>query len=363
MNAEISILTKGEEQIWDAYVLKHPNSNLYHLSGWKAVIENVYGHPTHYLLAKNDRDEIAGILPLVHLKHFLFGSNLVSMPYFDMAGVLADDAVLEKSLISEAVRIAIRLNADAIELRNAIDSVLDVEGLSFLPDHHINAHCSLVNRSHKTRMILELPESSERLWKSFKSKLRSQIRKPEKEGLQPEIGGKELLDDFYQVFVVNMRDLGSPVHSKKILAETLLRFEDTSRVVMVYLGGKPIACSLVIGFRGVLENPWASSLREHSRLSPNMLLYWTMLAYACDNGYKKFDFGRSSPDEGTYKFKKQWGAELYPLNWHYIDFSNKISGESILDKAEFQIAAQVWKKLPVSATKIFGPAIRKHIAL
>lgn len=363
MDAEISILTEEENHIWDAYVLKHPNSNLYHLSGWKDVIEKVYGHSTYYLFATRDSDEIAGILPLVHLKHFLFGNNLVSMPYFDMGGALTDDDALEKSLISGAVRLAIRLNADSIELRNADDSVLDADGLSFLSDHHKDNPCSLITRSHKSRMILELPESSERLWKSFKSKLRSQIRRPEKEGLQAKFGGKELLDDFYRVFAVNMRDLGSPVHSKRMMERALIQFEETCRIVIVFLDEKPIACSLMVSFKNIMENPWASSLREYSRLSPNMLLYWTMLKYSCDNGYKWFDFGRSSPNEGTFKFKKQWGAEPRPLYWHFIDFNNSTSEKLISDEEKFEKAIQVWKKLPVGMTEALGPLIRKYIGL
>ena len=106
-----------------------------------------------------------------------------------------------------------------------------------------------------------------------------------------------------------MRDLGSPVHSKRMIESVLEEYPEKSTVMIIYKDDKPVACGLVIGHRDILENPWASSLRNYSNLSPNMLLYWTMLEYACDNGYKKFDFGRSTPGEGTYKFKKQWGAK------------------------------------------------------
>ena len=119
----------------------------------------------------------------------------------------------------------------------------------------------------------------------------------------------------------------------------------------------------MVGFRDTLENPWASSLREYSRLSPNMLLYWTMLEYACDNGYSYFDFGRSSPDEGTYKFKKQWGAEPIPLHWHYILLNGQPIIEETSEKSKFEKAIHFWKKLPVRVTKIIGPMIRKNIGL
>jgi len=212
-------------------------------------------------------------------------------------------------------------------------------------------------------MLLDLPESIETLMKSFKAKLRSQIKKPMKEGLRPKVGNLELLDDFYKVFSINMRDLGSPVHSKKLMQKVLQEFPENAKIVIVYKKNAPIASSLIIGFKDTLENPWASSLREYSRLAPNMLLYWTMLEYACDNGYAYFDFGRSSPDEGTYKFKEQWGSKPTPLHWHYISLDGKPIDEETSEKSQFGKAIQFWQKLPVSFTRIIGPPIRKHIGL
>ena len=212
-------------------------------------------------------------------------------------------------------------------------------------------------------MLLNLPESSEALMKSFKAKLRSQIRKPVKEGLKAKVGGLEFLNDFYHVFCINMRDLGSPVHSKKLMRNVLEEFADKAKILMVHKGSLPVACSLVVGFKDTLENPWASALREYSRLSPNMLLYWTMLEYACNNGYTYFDFGRSSPEEGTYKFKEQWGAQSTTLHWHYVSLNEKLNDEETSEKSKFNKLINCWKKLPVSITKIMGPSIRKHIGL
>jgi FemAB-related protein (PEP-CTERM system-associated) len=211
-------------------------------------------------------------------------------------------------------------------------------------------------------MLLELPESSEALMGSFKSKLRSQIRKPEKEGLAGKVGGLELLDDFYKVFSINMRDLGSPVHSKRFIKSVLEAFPEESRICLVYKEQQPVACSIILGFNGTVYNPWASSLRKYSKLSPNMLLYWTMLQYACDGGYKYFDFGRSSIEESTYKFKEQWGAKPQLLYWYYISL-NSLPFKIDTEKSKFDLAIRIWQKLPVLLTLVLGPPIRKNIGL
>jgi len=383
---KIKIIRSNDANAWDTYVLSHPRATLYHLSGWQNVIEKTYGHKTYYLIAvKNPQQKpaknpinsinptdpinpidpnnpILGILPLVHLKHFLFGNSLISIPFFDMGGILGDDVPTEKVLLQEAIKIGEKLKVDNIELRHTepLPWFNDFNPIS--PNNSTNP-ITTVTKSHKVRMLLELPESSDILMKSFKSKLRSQIKKPLKEGLTSKVGGLELLNDFYEVFSINMRDLGSPVHSKKIMRNVLEGFLDKAKIVIVYKDDQPVACSVVVGFKDTLENPWASALRKYSRLSPNMLLYWAMLEYACDNGYAYFDFGRSSPDEGTYKFKKQWGSEPTPLHWQYIYLKDAPADSVTTEKSKFDKAIQYWQKLPVSVTKFLGPKIRKHIGL
>jgi len=386
MSIQIRSIEPVNKSAWDKYVSAHPRATLYHLSGWQNVIAKTYGHKTYYLMAvKNDsqaetinpikptnptnsidpNNQVVGILPLVHLKHFLFSNSLISIPFFDMGGILADDEKTENALLKEAVDFGEKLKVDNIELRHIYPvKFFEEESGAYLTGASDSSNSlTYVTRSHKVRMLLELPESSEILMKSFKSKLRSQIKKPLKEGLISKIGGIELLNDFYKVFSINMRDLGSPAHSKALIKNVLEEFPGKAKIIMAYKESEPVACSVVVGFKDTLENPWASALREFSRLSPNMLLYWTMLEYASDNGYTFFDFGRSSPDEGTYRFKKQWGAKPNPLHWHYVYLKDVPADSETSEKSKFDKAIQYWQKLPVTVTKVIGPRIRKHIGL
>ena len=413
MQISIRKFEDSDRKLWDDYVQANPKGTLYHLSGWKNIIEKTYGHKTYYLMATDPHGHaqttqtsvlspqssalnqtsdlrpqtsaITGLLPLVHMKHFLFGNRLISMPFMDIGGILADNEETEQALLAEALKLAKKLKATEIELRQteplnclkekdsfAQTSDLSPQASALTPQSSVlspqsfvlNPQSSFV-KSNKSRMLLKLPESSEILWKSFKSKLRSQIKKPIKEGLTVKIDGLDLIDNFYRVFLVNMRDLGSPVHSKNLIKSVLSEYAENAKILIVYKGAKPVAGSIVIGLNGSLHNPWASSLRDYARLSPNMLLYWSMLEYAVDNNYNLFDFGRSTPDEGTYKFKKQWGAIPSSLHWHY--FSNKDvvqnNGDTADEKTKFEKAIQYWQKLPVPITRVVGPMIRKHIGL
>ena len=353
-----------DSNLWDAYVSAHPQATLYQLSGWLRVIRKVYGHKVYSIAAiePGDAGRIVGVLPLVHIRHPLFGNRLVSMPFFDMGGVLADTPEIEKALLDHALSLAHRLGASGLELRHTTPSAALSAEADLKPGvNGQSLHCR--TWSQKVRMLLDLPGSSEALLKSFKSKLRSQINRALKEGLQITSGGAELVDEFYGVFLENMRDLGSPVHSRRLMENAVLEFPERARVFVVSRNGTPLAASLAFGFKGILMNPWASALRRFSHLSPNMLLYWGMLDHAARNGFARFDFGRSTPGEGTFKFKEQWGARPAPLHWQYIDWGAARSQNGSDLGRRFELAGAVWKRLPLAATRVFGPVIRKYISL
>jgi serine/alanine adding enzyme len=361
----LQITTSSDPIAWDAYVCSHPKACLYHLSGWLRVIHKTYGHKVYSLAAVESGDSvrIAGILPLVHMKYPLFGNTLVSMPFFDMGGVLADSPAAEKNLLDHALSLAEGLGARSIELRHTASSALLSGQHEFQSVFNGKPlHCRA--RSQKVRMLLDLPGSSDALMKSFKSKLRSQISRPIKEGLKVKSGGAELVDEFYEVFSENMRDLGSPVHAKLLIKNVLTEFPNQARIFLIHKTDLSLATALTIGFNDTLENPWASALRRYGNLSPNMLLYWKMLEYAADNGFRRFDFGRSSPGEGTFKFKEQWGASPAPLRWYNLVLSGAITESSGGNPGRlYNVPIEIWKRLPVAVTRVLGPPIRKHISL
>jgi FemAB-related protein (PEP-CTERM system-associated) len=187
------------------------------------------------------------------------------------------------------------------------------------------------------------------------------VRKAEKNGLSLRLGQLELLDDFYAVFARNMRDLGTPVYGKDFFRNVLLGFPDTTRILAVIKEGKTIAAGIVSWYRLTMEMPWASSIGDYKSLCPNNLLYWEAIQFAIVNGCTGFDFGRSTPNEGTFNFKKQWGAEPVQLYWQYLLESGQSMPELNNKNPKFEMAIKVWQKLPVALTKLVGPRIVRSI--
>jgi hypothetical protein len=73
-----------------------------------------------------------------------------------------------------------------------------------------------------------------------------------------------------------------------------------------------------------------------------------------------FDFGRSTIDSNTFRFKKQWGAEPEPSVWQYYVRRGTI-GQLRPDNARFGLAIRAWQRLPLWLTRLVGPAIVRGI--
>jgi FemAB-related protein (PEP-CTERM system-associated) len=270
---------------------------------------------------------------------------MVSVPYFNYGGICADNEKITSELLEKTVNIAAENHVEHVELRHLQNRIADFPV-----------------KTAKVSVRLEIPKNSEILWKSFSSKLRSQIRRPTKGGMYSHFGREDELDGFYTVFSVNMRDLGTPVYPKEFFANILKQFPETTWICTVYTKeGRPVASGFLIGFKETLEIPWASSLRSYNQDSPNMLLYWSVLTFACQNGYRVFDFGRSTPGEGTYKFKEQWGAKPVQLYWHYWLKNGGPLPELNPDNPKYKIMIKIWQKLPVSLARWIGPHIVKNL--
>ena len=330
---------------------RHGEALFSHLAGWGRALATTYDLPLFFLQARETgEDESAGILPVMLFAPPHSPRRLISLPYTDAAGILADSRDTRKLLLEKSLNLAEEVGAVHVELRQYDRLLPEVCTALQEPWSH-------TEHSFKIGLKRPLPDTEANLWDDLPAKVRNQVRKARRYGCVGRIGGSELLGDFYGVFSENMRDLGSPVHAFELFENALDRMP-YARCVVIYCRDVPAAGAMVFKHGGTLFNPWASSLRRFRPDCPNMLLYWTMLSFGIEWGCSRFDFGRSSPGATTCRYKMQWGARPAPLYWHV--FSKKShtwqpDNESLVDEG--------WKKMDLAAARLQGPAIRRWISL
>jgi len=330
----------GTEQEWDLFAGLQKGYTHFHRLGWRALIGDVFGHECLYLAARED-GELIGVLPLVRVRSIVFGHYLVSMPFLNYGGPLGSDSGIG-ALVEEAASIARRENVKLLELRSRVP--LDI---------------SLAASHRKITVVLDLPDDPDILFRRFDAKLRSQIRRPQKEGVTVQFG-PEQVQPFFGVFARHMRDLGTPTQPLAFFRALVHHFSEDCWFACAYLSGKPVAAGCGFRFGDEFEMTWACSLRAYNREAPNMLLYWACMQRAIAEGVKVFNFGRCTPGAGTHRFKMQWGGREEPLWWYGLGVTRHATTPSPHD-SPFRFGPRVWRRLPESIATAFGPSIVRYI--
>jgi FemAB-related protein (PEP-CTERM system-associated) len=325
-------LLRGGEVPWS----RHPT--------WLTVLARGLNH-VPYALEAVEQGETCGFVALSYVRSALFGKFLVSLPYVNYGGVAATDDRTAGLLVECAARLADQQGVRYLELRH---------------ERPLEHPLLTQTRTDKVHLRLPLPPSADALWQQLSAKVRNQVRKGEKNGFAVLWGGCHLLGDFYNVFSRNMRDLGTPVYGRRLFRAVLEQFPDRAELCVLRAGRRPVAAALLVHGKGVTEVPSASSLRAYNPSCANMFMYAQLLQRSIERGQANFDFGRSSQDSNTFRFKKQWGAQPFPAVWQYYVREGEIGGLRT-ENPRYQRWIRLWQRLPLAITRLLGPRIVRGI--
>ncbi len=334
----------GTPDAWDTFVRGCPGWTHFHLAGWRGIYEDVFEHECLYLAARDPSGGLAGVLPLVRVRSLVFGHYLVSQPFVNYGGPLGTPEAV-RVLGDHAAALAREERVKLLELRCRAPQPLA------LPVSH-----------RKVTVLLDLvPGDAEAVWKRFSSKLRSQIRRPEKDGVEVRIG-PEQVDPFYRVFARHMRDLGTPVLPRRFFEALASAFGEEVWFGCAYLGARAIACGAGFRWADEFEMTWAAALYEFSRLAANMRLYWAFMERAAGAGLARFNFGRCTPGGGTHRFKRQWGSRDEQLWWYQSGAgAGHGAGTPSPDDGAYAWGPRLWRRLPLRLATALGPRIVRGI--
>ena len=332
---------------WDTFVQGSPSATFCHLNGWGKVIERVWNHPAHHLLAE-EQGVIKGVLPLFHIKSRAFGSMLISTPNGVYGGIAADDPVVRQALLDDAKKLATSLQVDFLEFRNAFaaneisDPELHRKDLYFAFEHPIST-------------------DEDALMKSFPRDVRTMIRKGSKNELTSQLGREELLDEFYEVYAMSLRNLGTPVFPKRLFAEFLREFPQHSDILLIRQGDKVAGGVMSFYFREAVMPYYGGAYVEFYRAGINNFMYWELMRSAAARGFTRFDFGRSKTGTGAYEFKRGWGMQMNALPYQFYLVRAKEMPNLNPTNPKYEMMINTWKRLPLSVTKVLGPRIVKYL--
>lgn len=345
MNTLIDItikkLDKNTYSKWNEYVSNSGDATFFHLAEWKDVLEDSFGHDTYFLYAEKN-GEIEGVLPLGHIQSRLFGNSLVSNPFCVYGGVSATSDAVRDALEARAVEISRKLTVDYLELRYKDD----------------NENNWPTKNLHVT-FSKEIDSDPEKNMQAIPRRQRRMVRKAIEMGLRSSVDND--INNFYKSYSTSVRNLGTPVFSKKYFCILQDAFKEKCEIMSVYKGNQIISSVMSFYFKDQVIPYYGGGTLDARAYKANDFMYWELMRMAAERGIKTFDFGRSKKGVGSYSFKKNWGFEPKPLNYRY----NLVNVDNVPDvnplNPKYQLFIKIWKKLPLSIANTLGPYISKNL--
>ena len=323
---------------WDAFVFAHENATFFHRAGWSEVIRSTFGHDTHFMFAERD-GEVVGILSLVHIKSRLFGNRLVSTSFCVHGGPLTIDPMANMALDAYAEDLAEKLDVDYLEYRSAKVTK---------PEWHCQSELYFEFRR-------EISESDDDNLKAIPRKQRAVVRKALKAGqLSAEIDANP--DRFYAVYSVSVRNLGSPVFSKRYCQNLKRVFgDDCEFLIIVGPDGEAVSGVLQFYFQDEILPYYGGGTSDARKYGAHDYMYWQSMCRAAARGIHIFDFGRSKAATGAFSFKKNWGFAPQPLYYEYKLKPGQTLPEANALNPKYQLMINCWKRLPLPIANAIGP--------
>ena len=325
---------------WETYVENNPEATFFHRAGWKEVFERAFGHRCFFLYAESE-GRIRGILPLGQIRSRFFGNALISLPLCAYGGVVAQDAETRSALENAACDLAARIDVDYLEVRNRQPRRLDwaSKELYFTFRKKIDPDIE--------KNLLNIPR-----------KQRAMVRKGIKAGLKSAVDDD--VDRFYEFYACSVHNLGTPVFPKNYFRILKQVFKSNCDILTITHDDHPVCGVMSFYHRDEVLPYYAGGTREARNVPGHDFMYWELMRRACEKGLRIFDYGRSKIGTGSYSFKKNWGFTPEPLHYEYLLVKGKEIPNINPLNPKYRLFINLWKRLPLSVTKIIGPLISKN---
>lgn len=335
-------LRRQDEAAWDAYVQAHPLGSPFHLIAWKSCIQESFSYEAYYLLAE-DGATMRGVLPLFLVKSWVIGRALISTPFATYGGPLADAETLP-AFREEIERLAMTLRVRFVELRNFSPD----QSLGFTPVHRHVVYVGPIGPLEK-EILERIPRKTRRI-----------VRKTLEEPFTTKVQTRDYAT-FERLYSTNLKRLGTPTFSSAYYRSLLRHFAGCADIREVYRDNVPMAAVLTVYYQGRVFPYYGAADPEYNAYAPSTFLYYDLMRRAGRDGCHEFDFGRSKIDSGSGHFKAHWGLVERPLHYEVLPLNGRCIPNNTPNNPRYRLAIQIWRRMPLSFTRVLGPWLVKLI--
>jgi hypothetical protein len=349
----VSLIDPVNDPRWDFFVEHHPSGWICQLSGWKRVLEKSFKHMKgHYFALWDESGEnIQAGLPVFHVRSWITGNRLVSIPFATLSDPLVSTASQFSELFSAVKELSSDLKAEPVEIRAHLAGALI-------------RHQGLAETLSHANHFLDLSAPPEQLKKTFKRLCVRNIDRAHKEGFElGEVENQTGLKAFYRLHMAARSKIGLPVHPYRFFKQLWRVFApDRMKIQLCRKDKQTIGGLLLFCFRGRVSCDYLATVTAHHRASPSSFLYWEAIKMACREGFRVFDFGRTPyGHQSLMEFKARWGTRTAGLPQFIYPERCAAAYELSEGSLKRRLVTSACKMAPSFAQRMIGELVYRHL--
>jgi len=335
------------DAVWSDFVANHPDALPFHHPAWARVLAESYRFSSFAFRLVNGRGEVVAGLPALETRGLAGGRRWISLPFTDYCPPLVvGDGALYARLETELDDARREAGVHSVEMRAA--PVSD----------------RALTRAAGFRHTLQLDKDPDTTFKRFRPSVRNKIRGAQRNAVTTHRAEHEsdLVGTFYDLHASTRRRLGVPVQPLRYFSLLWRHILEPGLgfLLIARAEGRPVAAGVFLAWRDTVVYKYGASNAAAWRLRPNNSVLWHAIAWACENGYSTFDFGRTeSANAGLREFKRGWGTEETSLD--YAVMGAAPASGSTSERAA-RLVAPVIRRAPLFVCRGIGRALYRYAA-
>jgi CelD/BcsL family acetyltransferase involved in cellulose biosynthesis len=341
---KIEIINPLEISDWNDHIAQLPGASIFHTANWARVLAESYNYQPAYFTAFND-GQIAGCIPMMDVKSIVTGRRGVSLPFTDACQPLAENGATFDAMWRSVLNYARKNSWKYIELRGP----------------HAGYQSQPASVSFLTH-VLAFDGSEEEVFNQFRDSTKRNIKKAVKAGVVVQRSHSlESIRAFYKLNCITRKKHGLPPQPLKFF-ERIHESVISKKMGFVQLAHHDrvvIAGAIFFHFNNSLIYKYGASNPSYLNIRPNNLVIWAAIQWGLQNGFHRFDFGRTEADHaGLLQFKRGWGAQETQLPYYrYRLVAQRFFPQASNVKTSFM----VFQKMPMCLLKLTGKVLYRHV--
>jgi lipid II:glycine glycyltransferase (peptidoglycan interpeptide bridge formation enzyme) len=210
---------------------------------------------------------------------------------------------------------------------------------------------------------LDLAPGADAIFRNLRKGTKSAITKAKRDGVEVEIGDSmELINDFYYLNCITRKRHGIPPQPYRFFKNVheYVISRGHGKVVIAKYGNQIISGGIFFCWANKVIYKYGASNESFNNLRATNLVIWEAIDWFAKNGFRKFCFGRTEPENsGLRLFKNGWGTEETVLKYYRYDVARSafIPGKNDIHSS----LKHIFNMTPIPLLKMIGSLTYKHI--